>query len=165
MSDEKKEAPTNVKKLEMPKTPKRIAPARFKDVAVVRNHWMVTVEAGTLPDDLLERGYWQHVAQKMRPGDRIEVLTDDMRWAGDLIVFASGRLWATVKFIGLVQFTDVQDLDATDNLKVQYRGPHHRYCVVEAEGNEVNVIRTNFDNQEDAMIFLQEYRKTVLKVA
>ncbi len=153
-------------KASVPKSRPAVTAPRFKEAAVIRNAWSIVAEAGILPDDVLEKDYWRHIASNLRPGDRIEVLTDDMRWAGTLIVYASGRLWATVKFLDVVTFSDIPDESANDKLRVQYRGPHHRFCVVDfVVESSPQVIRTNFDNQEDAMIFLQEYRKTVRKVA
>lgn len=159
---------TDEKKVEekVTRIPRKLTKPRFKQADLVRAQYSIVAEAGSTPDDLLDKGYWQHVASDLRPGDRIEVLTDDMRWAGDLIVHSCGRLWASVKFMSIVQFSEITDAAAPDKLRVQYRGPHHRFSVVDDENKaSPEVIRTGFENQEDAMVFLLEYRKTKLRVA
>lgn len=138
---------------------------RFKQAETMRSQYLIVVEAGVMPDDVLAKGFWQHVGETLRPGDRIEVLTDDMKWAGDLIVHSAGRLWATVKWITLVQFEDVVDETTNDKLRVQYRGPHFRYCVVDMENpNAPEVVRNGFETQEMAMMFLTEYRRTTKRI-
>ena len=57
----------------------------------VRNIYQVTATAGTKPEDLLDPGYWKHVARTLRLGDKIEVLAVDASWYAELRVMEVGR--------------------------------------------------------------------------
>ena len=57
-------------------------------------------KSGTTVADMLKRDYWAHVAQRMRPGTKIAVLTEDKRLYAEFIVFALGSTWAEVRQLG-----------------------------------------------------------------
>jgi hypothetical protein len=63
----------------------------LKQADTVRNVYQVTAVAGTKPEDVLDPGYWKHVARVMRLGDKIEVLAADGSWYAELRVMEVGR--------------------------------------------------------------------------
>lgn len=161
--------PQAVKKADAPKPVERtvlpVKKARFKLADQVRAVYSVVAESGTLPEDVVKPEYWRDIGEILRPGDRIEISTDDMTWCGDCVVYDSGRLFAHVRFMTLVKFEPTQDTkDGLDGLKVAYRGQYHRYCIVkENPDGQITVIKHGFQNQAKAMEGLMEYRREALR--
>ena len=57
-------------------------------------------EIGVTPEDVLERGYWSHVAgRSLKSMTKIYIMAEDYAWYGELIVFQTFTNGAHVKFI------------------------------------------------------------------
>lgn len=132
---------------------------RFKEAALVRNVWSVVPEEGTAFEALLNEEYWAHVGGRLRPGDRIEVQAEDGDFYAELLVRECGRLWARVAVTAYHVF-GVDEAGATRDTghAVKWKGPHHKWSVVRADGA---VVRHGFDTKPEAGAWLVDYLKQV----
>lgn len=72
----------------------------FHEHGTSQMQWDAIAAKGVVPDDLLERGYWAHVAAaKLRPFAKISVMAEDRSWYVELIVFANYHDGAAVAFV------------------------------------------------------------------
>ena len=63
-------------------------------------HYDAIAAPGVTPADVLERGYWAHVAAgKLRAMTKISIMADDRSWYGELIVMQTFTNGASVRFI------------------------------------------------------------------
>ena len=116
------------------KPPPAVHDGRFAAAEYERTTWVITVEEGTIPDDLTNPDYYAHVAAKLRPYDRLEVRANDGTWMAELLVLDVSRLWAKVHMLHLHQLTtvDVSQSSAAAALPyfVKYIGPHEKWAVI-----------------------------------
>ncbi len=86
------------------KTPKVIKPLNenlFHQAGTKQNTWEAIAPEGSIPEDLLDRGFWAHVAaSKMRPFDKVHVMAEDKSWYAEYVVFASYGNGAIVRMLG-----------------------------------------------------------------
>lgn len=73
---------------------------RFGQREFQQNEWFAIADKGTTIEDLLSRDYWANNAAKLRPKDKIAVMTEDRRMYVELIVFVTGTNWAEVRVLG-----------------------------------------------------------------
>jgi hypothetical protein len=85
----------------------KLTPDRFKEAEYTRRVWAMTPAAGTEVKHLLAPAYWSHVAAKLNPTDRIEVITEDNAWFAEILVISQGGHWAQVKLLRYVQLNGV----------------------------------------------------------
>lgn len=144
---------TDVSRLVSPLKNSEFGAAEFR-----RQIWQAFPKPGVSLDDCLEQSYWRHVATQVKSGDRIELLAEDMSWYAEVIVIASGRLWAKVQTITYVEL-DANALAAQDDAtyQVQWGGPAVRWRVL--DGNEV--VKDNFQTKEDAQRWAQAHDQAV----
>lgn len=68
---------------------KPLAEMEFGEIGVKQNTWFAISENSVSTDDVLEKGYWAHVAAKsLRPFDKIHIMNRERSWYGELVVFA-----------------------------------------------------------------------------
>lgn len=116
------------------RTNKRLAPHRFQvnGSTQVYNLFDVVPEVGTRLEEMLVPDYWEHVAQKLRPWDHIEVRADDGSFYAHLIVQRAERLLADVRPI---QYCDLavgapSDGDVPTGYAVDWGGPIAKWRVL-----------------------------------
>lgn len=102
---------------------------QFREASYFRNVWCATVEHGVEPEDLFAPEFWAHVAGNLKPGDRIEVMPDSREWYAELMVMDAGKLYARVKPMRLVMFTEAAKTSDAD-FSVVWKGPAAKWCVV-----------------------------------
>lgn len=148
-------------------TPLRVAarpcaPTRFKQSELVRNQWTIYVPESDKLEDVLEPGYWQHIAANLRAGDHIECVWDDSSLHAELFVITAARLHATVAVISQTDLSGASKASeaASENLKIKFRGPYHKYCVMDGS----QVLQSGFATDDAANAWLSDYRKNTLKV-
>ncbi len=103
--------------MSQPNTPtvKKLPPSDLKSAEYIRHvHHVVTQPEVTI-DDVLDPAYWAHIAERLRPMSKIEVVFADYTRYLELIVLSSGRLWAKVAILNDVDL--VQDLEDSDQLR------------------------------------------------
>lgn len=136
----------------------KLAIPRFKQADYVRTVHAIVPEDGTPYEALFEPSYWAHVAEKMKPFDRVEVRAEDGSYYAELIVLASERLAARVAEIVKVDL-EVPEQEINSEYKVKWKGPQHKWAVVRISDGET--VHKGSDTPEQAQKALAELVKTL----
>lgn len=140
----------------MPLAPNRISLAEYK-----RNLHRVTTDAGTKFEEILAPEYWQHAAGKLRNGDRIEVLSADNAFFGELLVLSVQQKAVVVRVISYADFSAGTKQAATKppketpKFRIEYKGNINKYCVIRTADKEV--VKEGFDLKDQAAEWLEQY--------
>lgn len=111
---------------------------RLKSAEYERNLWVVNAEYGTTIDDILNPMYWAHVAQKLKPYDRVEVRIDSGEWLLELMVLGCDRSWAKMHVLHSHQLAPVDEgLPQAARHKVEWKGPQHKWAVIRIADGEM----------------------------
>jgi len=95
------------------------------------NRWRVDVPMGTTPEDCMKESYWQHVAPRLRPGDEIVAMPDNMAWKLVLHVLGAGRLFAHVVKEELYELAPLEAAIKLPSIyEVKFTGTHHKWAVI-----------------------------------
>lgn len=150
----------------------QLAPKRFTmDADYGRTIHSIIPEYGTPIEALLDPSYWAHVANFLKPWDRIEVQAEDGSYYAELMVKASGKLYANVEL--LVKY-DLHAIipgameTAPTGYHVKYRGTLQKWCVLRDEvtkDGKVNVakdvLKDGFAEEAEARRWMSELLKTL----
>lgn len=115
-----------------------------------RSIYFVTVEESIKPDDVLDSDFWRHLASQMRPYDEIIVATDSCEWRMELLVADVWHCGARVVEVSRVDMKSdaPAGADVADDLRVKWRGPVNKWCVVRTDGV---ILRGGLDNKNTAL--------------
>jgi hypothetical protein len=134
---------------------------RFKEAATVRNTWNVVPEDGTPFEDVLNPEYWENVAERIRPGDHIEVVAENGEYYAELYVTDTTRKWAKVAVLTKIDLTTAKSAQApaspTAKYEVGYKGPILKWCVVRI--SDKSRLHEGSASKEDAQRWLADYSK------
>lgn len=123
---------------------------RMKEGQFVRNLWVVTVEQGVNRDDLMNPGFWAHVAFQLRPYDRLEVRSDDGLFFAEYLVLSCERTYAKVKELSWASLTS-QDVamsqEDLEQYEYKFRGPHAKHSVIRKSDGVVMVEKLETQDQ------------------
>jgi len=143
---------------EQSRTAKPIAESRLGLEVEKSNRWRVDVPMGTTVEDCMGETFWQHVAMKLRPGDEIVCMPDNMAWKLVLHVVGAGRLYAHVVQQELYELAPLEAAIKLPSIyEVKYTGTHHKWAVVRGgkplkDGFETeNLARRYAANHENAV--------------
>lgn len=75
---------------------------RMKLAEHARQAHVVTIPQGVSLETALEPAFWSHVAQQVRPRDRIELWAEDRAWFADAVVVSASRLAVTLMVLAKV---------------------------------------------------------------
>jgi len=148
----------------MSETPEKravvVMPARMQSSEFLRQDWVVTAEEGTLIEDVLDPGYWTHMAAQMEPYARVDVRIDTGEWFLELLVLQVGRNWAKVHVLHKHQLEAFDPEAGTGSrCEVKWGGPSDKYRVVRKADNEI--ISKGHSSRGDAEAAMAQYEKTV----
>ena len=142
----------------------KLSPAGVTLAEHKRNIWYATAEHGITKDDILNPSYWGHVANRLRPKDRIEIQNEDDSFFAELLVISSDKTWAKVvllKYVDLNQSATEITKDQADQVTSAYaviwRGPK-KYSVVRKSDRAV--MQEGMHSKEDAESWLAVHLKT-----
>jgi hypothetical protein len=139
-------------------TAKPITEGRMGLEVEMSNRWRVNVPMGTTPEDCMKETYWQHVAIRLRPGDEIVCLPDNMAWKLVLHVVGAGRLYAHVV---QEELYELAPLEATIRLpsiyEVKFTGTHHKWAVI----RESKPLKDGFETEGLARRYAQNHEAAV----
>lgn len=111
---------------------------RFYGPGEKQNIWMAYPERGTKIGDLFERGYWAHVARKLRDGDKICMLAEDRSYYVEGIVFMADQNWAFVRQHGDPIFLEKTAMPTPESdYEIQDGGLQDRWCVIEKKTGRI----------------------------
>jgi 16S rRNA U1498 N3-methylase RsmE len=136
--------------------------SRFAQADQKFNRWTIVQPVGASVEDCLDPGYWAHVASKLRVGDEIRVLNDEMTHYAVLLVVESDRLWAKVAILNQASLT-VGSVKPGDDyaVEVEYAGPHHMHRVYRMRGGQKEVLSHGHQSKDAALRAAAEHMKTV----
>ena len=137
---------------------RKLPESAFRLASFVTNRWNVVPDDGTLLEDVLERVYWTNVAQKLRPGDILEVHAPDGSYYAELYVRSASRLEASVTPLVVHKFGDEGQEAGDDGLMVKFRNHVAKWGVIRRV--DKFVVRDGFQTQEMANEWLADRRKS-----
>ncbi len=109
---------------------------RFGMAEAKRNIFFATVEEHVAPEDVLRPSFWAHTSGPMRPYDEIIVAVDSCAWRLHLLVRDAWHGGAAVIELSrhdMQSDEEITNQEAVD-LRVQWRGPQVKWCVVRKDG-------------------------------
>lgn len=142
--------------------PKLASEDRHQQAASVRRlHWY-TAPSGISIDDLLTPDYWQRIATKFQPLDRIEIVDDDHTFFAELIVLDTlgGLRLQPLRGVDLQEPgpRDAMPRDKT-GLRAIYRGSHLRWCAFRGEV----LLKDRFESERDCLQWIAGHAKAASK--
>jgi hypothetical protein len=121
---------------------------RFAVAETKRNQWFATCPQDITPDDVLRPDYWAHIARMLNPLDEIIVTVDTCAWRSVLLVEDAWNTGARVQRLSHHDLTLTEEPENTEGLRVQWRGPHAKWCVTRKDGA---TLKERLPNRETAM--------------
>ena len=126
----------------------------------LRQDFVVTAEEGTTKDDVLQPGYWAHVAGRFQKFDRIEVRQETGEWTMDLIVNDAGRNWAKVHVMHVYDLAPASaEPPVALEHKVEWKGPHLKFCVIRV--SDGSKLQEGFPDRSAAEAWLKNHEAVV----
>ena len=139
----------------------QLNPTRMKEADFERQTYFAKAHENTRPEDLLSRSYWSHVATRLKPWDKVEVVADDGTWWAEFLVLEAGRTWAKVEMLRHKSLTssDVSESQATAMLpyEVVHRGTDSKWSVIRKSDRAV--MHEGEETQGGAIDWLNERLK------
>lgn len=136
--------------------------SRFAQADQKFNRWTIVQPVGETVDNCLDPGYWAHVASKLRVGDEIRVLNDEMTHYALLLVVASERLWAKVVVLSQMPLAAAgAKPDDGYVLETEFAGPHHMHRVYRVRDGQKDILSHGHATKDAAMKWAAEHLKTI----
>jgi hypothetical protein len=138
-----------------------VPPTRMQLAEQVRNIWALTVPVDTTIKDLLDPGYWAHLARQLQPGDRIEVEPDNGAYFAELRVLDAGNQYAKVMVLREVKL-DVVEPSASVSVPghtVEWSGRHTKWRVVRDADRKT--LKDGLPTKADGYGWLANYSKAL----
>lgn len=135
-----------------------LQPARMRLAEYDRQDWVINCEPEITVEDVLEPGYWAHVASLMKPYDHIEARAEDGTWVADLVVTGCDRTWAKVALKQKYNLT-TKDVSQSQAFKhsTEWKGPQHRWGVIRISDSQM--VKSGFQTKEEATAWTREFEK------
>lgn len=136
--------------------PRTIKQPRFiREASMNRNVFSLAAPLGTLWEDVLSPAFYAHIAPKLRPLDRIEVVAEDMTFYGEVMVLAVGQQHVNVVEIAFIELSMPETIQMTlAGHKVMFRGPQARWSVVRI--SDGMAVSENHPTAQHAAMWLTE---------
>ena len=134
-------------------------PQRMGLAEQMRQDWVVNAEEGTTIQDVLDTGYWAHMASQLQLYDHIEVRLETGEWILELIVLDIGRNYARVYVAQKHDFAEV-DLKAPSGAithKVEWKGPQRKYVVIRISDSAP--LQEGFTSKPEALAWMENHIK------
>jgi hypothetical protein len=124
----------------------------------IRREWRITVDPATTLDDMMNPGYWAHVAAQLRTGDEITAVAEDNSFYAKFFVRFARRLEASVS---LIQHVELEAVAVTTELaseySIKFRGQRSKFTIL--KGKEV--LRDGFETENQAKAYLEDHLKAL----
>lgn len=137
-------------------------PQRMQTAEYVRRDWVCTAEEGTVVDDVLDPGYWAHIANQLTVYDRIEVRIDTGEFLLELLVKQKGRNWAQVALLHHHDLVgDVKTGEAVgEDFEAVWKGPLLKWCVLRK--SDTQLMEQKLASKGAALEWISGYERTIL---
>ena len=148
------QAAAEPKPQEPKKVYRQVDASRIRQAEFLRQDWVCTAEFGTTIDEVRDEGYFAHKASEFKPYDEITVRVDDGTWMAKLMVLECGRNWARTYMMAFYKLTtsDVSRTMSLPKLKVDFKGPHLKFCVIRIADNQI--LQDKMDSEEQARAWI-----------
>lgn len=109
----------------------RLAPPRLKLAEFVRSPFRAEPPAGTPLEAVLAPDYLGHVAERLRPGDKLEILPECMSYYAEALVVDATKLSARLAVtLGPIPLDAGEQVLASDEFEARWISPAVRFGVV-----------------------------------
>lgn len=148
-----------------PRVVKPLNERQFHQEHVKSNTWEVIAESGTLPEDLLDIGYWANVAgNSLRPFDKIKAMEETKAWYAEYVVFATYGQGAAVRLLHKIIITEKSALPPIDlEYEVFDGGLAKEWCVRRIKDGRT--LKANERSKQEAEKWLLDWLKAQGKKA
>lgn len=136
------------------------AEMHFNEHGVKQLHYDAIALAGVTPDDVLERGYWAHVAgRSLKPMTKISIWAEDYSWYGELVAFHIFTNGAHVRWITPPVFLGkVDSVREEQEFEVFNGGAIKKWCV--KRNTDGRILIQDCETSEEAHIKLRNWIKS-----
>jgi hypothetical protein len=127
-----------------------------------RTVYSVSVPSGTTVAEMLEPESWMHVASKLRPTDRLEIVPEDGAWFAEVFVVSAGKNWAKVQPLRVIELREVEQrpADIKPEFEIKYGSAKTKFRVIRLKDNQI--VRENFADYAAAAHWLSEHQKSMV---
>jgi hypothetical protein len=138
---------------------KSLTPGRMRPAEASWRTYGVLVESHVPSESILEPGFWCHVAAKLRPLDRLEVMDDAGTWLAVLLVRAVGRREASVALLWSAELRPeiAPSAQGDEAIKPRWGGFKHKWTVVQGD----TMLRQGMGSREEAEIWIRSHLKAL----
>lgn len=133
-----------------------MAPGKLQAAEYARSNWFIRADPEVSMEEVLDPKFYTHVASKMKCGDRIEVLADDLTWHVDLIVVNVEKV--SIKVVPLAVNKLVKDEPSEfPDYTIRWAGESAKHRVIRKSDRAV--LKSGFATASDAADWLREHLK------
>lgn len=136
---------------------------RIKLAEYVRNIFVIVPELNTKLEDMLRPAFWSHVAAKLHPSDRIEVIAEDGTYFAEFYVVSCGRNWAKVSLLRmheLAEDTPEVTKAVSSEYEVQWAGGQEKARVIRLVDKQV--LQAGLSSKKEAAEWLAKYEAQLM---
>lgn len=146
-----------------PSAPKHLSPNSISELGYLRNSWDVIAARGVTIANVILPEYWLHVATKLRPTDKIEVIAEDGTWYAQLLVVNADRTWAKVFVLmhhDLTKATENTPARAEDEYDVEWT-PAGKWTITKKTQKGQPPLKDGFLSRLEAYQWLDGHIKSI----
>ncbi len=139
-----------------------VDPQRMQSAEYVRRDWVCTAEEGTTIDDILDPGYWAHIAGKLTIYDRIEVRIDSGEYLLELLVKQTGKNWAQMALLHHHDLVGkvITGAATAEEFEPVFKGPLRKWCVMRKSDGAL--LEEKLEGKAQALAWISSYETTIL---
>ena len=139
-----------------------ITPGRMRLAEHEVRSFCIYPEFGTTPEDVLDPGYWAHIARNLRARDHLMIDAEDGSWYAEARVLETGTTYARIAFKPnypqMVQVSEPDvDITVPPGYEIKWLGPHARYAVVRGADR----LKDSFQNKGLAAAWLRDHLQVI----
>lgn len=141
---------------------KQLTPNMLKEAEYLRTIFAVSVPPEIEPEDILKPEFWAHVAKKLQPTSRIEVMPETGEWFAELIVIACAHNWAQVCQLRFHELTESKKPETKTEeplFKAVFRGNNKKFCVHRI--SDGSIVKEELPTMAAAQLWISEHMKTL----
>lgn len=135
---------------------------RFQPAEYARVIYQAVPEHGTTIEQMMAPDYWAHVAAKLKPTHRIEVMAEDNSFFAEFIVLDAGRTWAKVDLLRHKVLGDGQaeiGRSGPDGCYVDFRVGPKKWRVMRV--SDKTELRSGFETKGDAEAWAKSHAQAM----
>lgn len=133
---------------------------QFADAENVRREKVVRPELGTTLAEMMVPAYWDNVAKRLSPGDKVEIWSRDGKWMAELRVIAvephAVRMQEAWTMLIRSNKAAASKAEAPDGYKITNRGVRG-FVVERIDGTDVVALQDKLKTHDDALAWLSAH--------